>query len=204
MKPYCPAGLLPSVIARRRGSGLPLRAIRAGLFILVATSLSMGCAYAEPQVLVGVKFFGTLMPEVHPVLSDHLMRTPMVFAEPPAPAVRPMDIRKLVAADLLESGEGSIKLIAGDRITARDVMRKQAKLQKKPEPKFEPFGLVKTMPASYAGVMFGVGWLLLLISVALGYLGREITPYTADDPATWNPEIQRPLAAILLEPHIEC
>jgi len=204
MKPYCPAGLLPSVIARRRGSGLLMRAIRAGSFIIVATSLSMGCACGEPQVLVGVKFFGTLMPDVHPVLSDHLMRTPVVFAEPPSLAVRPVDVCKSFAADLLESGEGSIKSVAGDRITARDVMRKQVKSQKKPEPKFEPFGLVKTMPASYAGVMFGMGWLLLLISVALGYLGREITPYTADDPATWNPEIERPLAAILLEPHIEC
>jgi len=164
----------------------------------------MGCACGEPQVLVGVKFFGTLMPEVHPVLSDHLMRTPVVFEEPPALAVRPAKACKSVAEDLLESSAGSIRSIAGDRITASDVMRKQVQPQKKPEPKLEPFGLVKTMPASYAGLMFGVGWLLLLISVALGYMGREITPYTADDPATWNPEIERPLAAILLEPRIEC
>ena len=204
MKPYCPAGLLPSVIARRCGSGLLMRAIRAGSFIIVATTLSMGCACGEPQVLVGVKFFGTLMPEVHPVLSDHLMRTPVVFEEPPALAVRPAKACKSVAEDLLESSAGSIRSIAGDRITASDVMRKQVQPQKKPEPKLEPFGLVKTMPASYAGLMFGVGWLLLLISVALGYMGREITPYTADDPATWNPEIERPLAAILLEPRIEC
>ncbi len=204
MKLFCPAGLLPPVIARRGGSGLLMRAIRAGFFILIAISLFTGRACGEPQVLLGVKFFGTLMPEVHPVLSDHLMRTPAVFMEPPAPVARPVKMCEAVAAELRESGEGSIRSIAGDSISARHVLRTQAKFQNRPAPKFEPFGLVETMPASYAGLMFGLGWLLLLISVALGYLGREITPYTADDPATWNPEIERPLAAILLEPHVEC
>lgn len=161
-------------------------------------------ASGEPQVLLGVKFFGTLMPEVHPVLSDYLMRTPEVFLEAPVPIARPELMCEVVASELRESGAGSIRTIAGGRVLASHVLCKQAKLQSKPPPKFEPFGLLKDMPASYAGLMFGVGWLLLLISVALGYLGREITPYTADDPATWNPEIERPLAAILFEPHVEC
>ncbi len=204
MKPFCPAGLLPPVIARRGSSGLLMRAIRAGLFILIAMSSFTGRACGEPQVLLGVKFFGTSMPEVHPVLSDYLMRTPAVFMEPPVRVARQAQTCETVAAELLESGAGSIRSITQDRISARDVLRKQAMPESRPAPKFEPFGLVETMPASYAGLMFGLGWMLLLISAALGYMGREITPYTADDPATWNPEIERPLAAILLEPHVEC
>jgi hypothetical protein len=72
----------------------------------------------------------------------------------------------------------------------------------KPAPikaKNEAFGLLKTVPQAYAGMMFCVGWLLLLVSVGLGYLGRRIEPYSEDDPATWNPDMPRPLAPLLID-----
>lgn len=42
-----------------------------------------------------------------------------------------------------------------------------------------PFETVERMPAGYATLMFGTGFLLLVVSVALGYLGRFIAPYSA-------------------------
>ncbi|HNY41821.1 MAG TPA: hypothetical protein PKJ41_15580 [Bryobacteraceae bacterium] len=149
-------------------------------------------------------FLQTLMPDVHHVLGDRLLTPPPVLEIEPVRAAESGGLDRLIAAGLPDGGAGSVKAMLRGQIRVADVLRKPSYFQNEESPKFEPFGLLETMPASYAGVMFGIAWLLLLISAALGYLGRRTTTYTANDPATWDPKVRRPLAAIVFEPSSKC
>ena len=66
-----------------------------------------------------------------------------------------------------------------------------------------PFRLVEQMPDSYAGVMFGLGSLLLTASSLMAYCGRRIAPYshTGERNPTGG---QPPLAQLVLssEPNV--
>jgi hypothetical protein len=143
-----------------------------------------------------MNFFQTLMPEVHPVFNAELHAQPLLFELDPVAKPQPGALDELIAAVLPDGKVDGVRAISRGRIRASDVMRR-TRTPGAATPKFEPFGLLETMPASYAGVMFGIGWTLLLISLALGYMGRHTTPYSANDPATWDPEVRRPLAAIV-------
>jgi len=127
------------------------------------------------------------------------MRLPVVLEEPaetPASAQCPT---AEMARELLQTGEPGAGRAVHGRVTSRHLLRKE---ELKPPPvrvKNEAFGLVQSMPQAYAGMMFGVGWLLLLASVGLGYLGRRIEPYSEDDPATWNADVPRPMAPLLID-----
>jgi hypothetical protein len=146
-----------------------------------------------------MNFFQTLMPEVHPVLNDLWQAQPLVFELDPVAKHQPGTLSELIAAELPDDKVDGVRAISQGRIRAADVLRKPPRFPGAAAPKSGPFGLLETMPASYAGVMFGIGWILLLISLALGYMGRHTTPYSANDPATWDPEVRRPLAAIVTD-----
>gem|GEM_PF-2070156 len=148
-------------------------------------------------------FYQTHLSDVHPLLDDRLLSLPLILGPEPVKEVRPDGFGEVTAAELRSDGPDSVRALTGDRIRSGDVIRRQAPATNGWARKSEPFGLLETMPASYAGTMFGIGWLLLLVSVALGYKGRRTTPYSAGDPATWDPEERRPLAAIVFQPRSE-
>lgn len=175
------------------------RAMRAGLILIVLAVQCAGIARAEPRVLWQMKFDESLIPEVHPLRSHHILRLPVVLEDPAGPPIADVGPVSLFAKDLLDTSAAGVGKVAHGRVTPGHLLRKPIMRPSRAEVKHEAFGLVKKMPQAYAGMMFCVGWLLLLTSVGLGYLGRRVEPYTEGDPATWHPEIQRPLAPILID-----
>ncbi|MBA3974522.1 MAG: hypothetical protein C0504_09930 [Candidatus Solibacter sp.] len=131
--------------------------------------------------------------------SHHILRLPVVLEDPGEPPRGADGPTASIARELLETGAAGVGRAVHGKITPRHLLPKPVLKPAGVVVKNEAFGLVKTMPQAYAGMMFGVGWLLLLVSVGLGYLGRRIDPYSADDPATWNPDIPRPLAPVLIK-----
>lgn len=200
MKTVHPAGTRSYAVDGRKCLMRRARAMRAGIFLLALAASSATVAQAEPRILLRMVFDVSLMPEVHPLLSQQILSVPTAFEEPSETSAATSDPAVSLARVLLETGAPDEDKRALAKVTSWHLLPKP---MLKPAPikvKDEAFGLVKTMPQAYAGMMFGVGWLLLLISVGLGYLGRRIEPYSADDPATWNPDVTRPLASILIDP----
>ncbi|MBE0657002.1 MAG: hypothetical protein IH602_04885 [Bryobacteraceae bacterium] len=194
-----PAGTCPHAVDVDRGRMSRNRAMRAGLTLLFIAVHSASVAQAETRVLWQMRFDVSLIPEVHPLRSHQILRLPVVLEEPAEAPASTLCPKAELARELLQTGEQGAGRAVHGRVTSRHLLRKE---ELKPPPvrvTNEVFGLVKTMPQAYAGIMFGVGWLLLLISVGLGYLGRRIEPYSADDPATWNADVSRPLAPLLID-----
>lgn len=174
-------------------------AMRAGAIAFTIAFLFAGAAQAEPRVLWRVNFDVSLIPELHPLRSYHILRLPVVLDEPGEPFEDKEGTSESMARGLVETGAGGIGGAVLGRVAPWHLLPKPVLKPPAVMVKNEVFGLVKTMPQAYAGTMFGVGWLLLLVSVGLGYLGRRIEPYSEDDPASWNEEIPRPLTPILID-----
>lgn len=198
MKSVCPAGTCPHVVDGSKGLMRRKRAMRAALILIVLASQSATAVRAEPRVLWQMKFDVSLIPEVQPLLRQQILKAPIILeelAEAPRSAHGP---NALMAGELVEAGSEVRKTVLG-KVTPWHLMRKPVLNPPPGRVKNEVFGLVKTMPQAYAGMMFGVGWLLLLVSAGLGYLGRKVDPYSSDDPATWNSDAPRPLAPLLID-----
>lgn len=189
-----PAGPTPPASVWDRGRGVPSRILRAGLLILSAAAPFVGDARGEPLILYRMNFFQDHMPPIHPVFDERKLLPPPVLELGAAAEANPGGFDNQTAAWLVERGSATSREAILDAGLSRQPRAAVAR-----KPRSAPFALLETMPASYAGAMFGIGWLLLLVSAALGYMGREKTPYSADDPATWDQKAQRPLASIVLE-----
>lgn len=192
---FCsPVGPNPPASVWSRGRGVPSRILRTGLLILAAAAPFLGVARGEPLILLKMNFFQDHIPSVHPVFDERKLTPPPVLELGAAAEIHTDGLDSMTAAWL---AEGETAKARGAILAAGLFRQPRAAIARKS--RSAPFGLLETMPASYAGVMFGIGWLLLLVSAALGYLGRQTTPYSAGDPATWDPEARRPLAAIVFE-----
>jgi hypothetical protein len=146
-----------------------------------------------------VNFDVSLIPEVHPLRSHHILRLPVVLEEPGEPIRANEDNCVAMARQLLGTGTAGVGGVVAGKVAPRHLLPKPVLKPPVVKVKNEAFGLVRQMPQAYAGTMFGLGWLLLLVSVGLGYLGRKIEPYSEDDPATWDEDLRRPLAPILID-----
>ena len=197
----CPAGASARRMARNQSPRLLSRAIRAGLFLSILVFAGCGSLSAEPVGLLHSQIQGNLTPVLQSFLAAAPSRN-LIYLEP-APPVREPDITEALALRLLPAGAGTDMAARPVRIAARDVMTAPVRRANAAPPKFEPFALVSKMPDAYAHVMFGMGSILLAVSLALGYVGRRITPY-AEAPTDRNPDPTRPLAAIVIEPTAGC
>lgn len=204
MRICVPAGLPTRAEVWAHVRGDLSRCLKAGFILFQLTTTFAGAALAEPQVLIRMDFYRAQMPDVHPLLDARFLAPQLILGPGPVQEANQGSFGKIVAAGLGSDGPDSVNGITGGRILSSDVLRREAPGASLEPRKSEPFGLLKTMPASYAGTMFGIGWLLLLVSLVLGYKGRHTTPYSANDPATWDPKERRPLAAIVFQPHSDC
>lgn len=199
MNTVTPAATRPHAVDGRRCAMSRVRAMQAGLFLIAFAAPCANVVQAEPRILWRMSFDVSLMPDEQPLLNQCILRAPAAFEEP-SEAIADEPGSAVSIANLLLEADGSEqgRAVIG-RVTRWNLLRKP---MLKPPPfrvPNEAFKLVRNMPQAYAGMMFVVGWLLLLVSVGLGYLSRRIEPYSAADPATWNPEVPRAHAPILID-----
>lgn len=199
MKVAFPAGTRPHAVVGRKCLMRRTWAMQAGIIPFTFFVLLAAPVQGEPRVLWHVNFDVSLIPEVRPLRSHHILQLPVVLEEPGEPFRAEGSAPATIARELLETGKTGVGRAVLGRVTPAHLLPKPVLKAPQLKAKNEAFGLVKKMPQAYAGMMFGVGWLLLLISVGLGYLGRKIEPYSEDDPASWNEDVRRPLAPLLID-----
>jgi hypothetical protein len=115
-----------------------------------------------------------------------------------AAASKASDEASLTAALLGSTDEAGFAMRGQPAPSEAQIFPRRKKPRDLRKQKIEPFGLVETMPLSYALAMFGTGAGLMLLSAGLGYRSRDVRLYTEGDPASHDNLVQRPLAPLVV------